>query len=103
MSSRIFQGIILQMKEAIARCTGVIDSTGAVVACSELSRIGEKRDNVVGLLGSSQDPVVTFEECAYKPLSGNGAKFDFAAFVEGDDDFAASMCAVVAIDRKSVV
>ena len=36
MSSRIFQAIIIQMKDATDRCIGVVDDQGFVVACSEL-------------------------------------------------------------------
>ena len=41
MSSRIFQSVVLQMKDSTDRAIGVIDSEGTVVACSELSSIGE--------------------------------------------------------------
>ena len=37
MSSRIFQSVIIQMKDATDRVVGVVDSQGFVVACSELS------------------------------------------------------------------
>ena len=40
MSSRIFQSVIVQMKEATTLTIGVIDSTGTVVASSELSLVG---------------------------------------------------------------
>ena len=40
MSSRIFQGVIVQMKDATTRCIGVVDEQGFVIACSELSMIG---------------------------------------------------------------
>ena len=40
MSSRIFQSIIIQMKDATDRCMGVVDEQGYVVACSELGMIG---------------------------------------------------------------
>ena len=40
MSSRIFQSVIIQMKEATNRTIGVVDSAGVVVASVELSRIG---------------------------------------------------------------
>lgn len=42
MSSRIFQSIVLQMKDCTDRAVGVIDEQGAVIACNELSCIGEK-------------------------------------------------------------
>ena len=37
MSSRIFQSVVLQMKDSTDRAIGVIDSEGTVVACNELS------------------------------------------------------------------
>ena len=46
MSSRIFQSVIVQMKEATDRCLGVIDDQGFVVACSELSMIGSRVDEL---------------------------------------------------------
>ena len=41
MSSRMFQGVVLQMKDSVDRTVGVIDADGIVVACSELTCIGE--------------------------------------------------------------
>lgn len=40
MSSRIFQSVVIQMKEATTRGLGVIDSEGNVIATSELSNMG---------------------------------------------------------------
>ena len=40
MSSRLFQGIVHQMRDAIDRTIGVIDETLSIVACSDLGRIG---------------------------------------------------------------
>ena len=47
MSSCVFQSVVLQLKESTSRTIGVIDANGAVVACSELSRIGETLPNSV--------------------------------------------------------
>lgn len=41
MANRVFQSVIYQMKDAIDRVVGVVDETGAVIACSELNLIGE--------------------------------------------------------------
>ena len=41
VSSRMFQGVVLQMKDSVNRTVGEIDSDGIVVACSELTSIGE--------------------------------------------------------------
>ena len=37
MSSRIFQSVVLQMKDCSDRAVGVIDEQGTVVACNELA------------------------------------------------------------------
>ena len=42
MSNRMFQNVILQMKEATNRQIGVIDSEGCVIACTDIAVIGEK-------------------------------------------------------------
>ena len=42
MSGRIFQNVVLQLKENTDRTLGVIDSEGIVIACSELSMIGQR-------------------------------------------------------------
>ena len=47
MANRLFQGIIHQMKDVVDRTIGVIDENGTVIACSELSAIGESRSGIV--------------------------------------------------------
>ena len=42
MPSRMFQGVVLQMKDSVGRMVGVVDAEGNVVACSELTCIGER-------------------------------------------------------------
>ena len=42
MSGRIFQNVVLQLKENTDRTVGVIDAEGIVIACSELSMIGQR-------------------------------------------------------------
>ena len=54
MSSRIFQSVIVQMKEATDRCLGVIDDQGFVVACSELSMIGSRVDELPDINGDAR-------------------------------------------------
>ena len=45
MANRLFQGIIHQMTDTVDRTLGVIDETGTVIACSELVKIGETRQD----------------------------------------------------------
>ena len=97
MSSRMFQSIILQMKEATERVVGVLDSSGAVVACTDLGLMGERRESAPPKIMSTDGGVTRHEGYVYKPLAGSGAQFDFAAFVGGADDIAESVCRVAVV------
>ena len=55
MSSRMFQGVVLQMKESVSRMVGVIDSDGIVVACSELTCIGEHWSGAVAAVNAADN------------------------------------------------
>ena len=92
MSSRMFQSVIVQLKEATDRVIGVIDSDGNVVSCSDTGLIGEKWPEAVLRLNNSPDSVVVVEKRTMKPLVSWSAYFDFAVFVEGDDEVAKSVC-----------
>ena len=97
MSSRIFQSVVLQMKESSDRAIGVIDSEGTVVACNELTNIGERWPGAVEIINAAGNDIATFEGKTFKPLSGWGAQFDYAVFVRGEDDHARLICAMAAV------
>ena len=89
MSSRIFQGMILQLKEATNRVIGVLDNAGTVIACSDLSMIGEKREAVVTELNNQNEALTRLDGYTYKIMSTFGNHFDYSIFVQGEDDTAA--------------
>ena len=97
MSSRIFQGIILQMKDATDRCMGVIDDQGIVVACSELGMIGSKLDDYHAAPSDYPDQVFTSGNRTFKSIGGPNAEYDFIVFVEGRDSTARSTCILAAV------
>ena len=97
MSSRIFQNVIIQMKDAVDRTIGVVDEQGFVVASSELSIIGSRLDDFRIFLLASTEKVVCTGSRSYCALSAEGGKTDFAAFVEGTDQAAKTICAVSAV------
>lgn len=97
MSSRVFQGIILQMKEATDRTIGVLDSTGTVIACNELSIIGKKRDAVALEINSASYSMLKLEGYTYKVLSTFGNNFDYVVFVQGEDDVAQSLTVMASV------
>ena len=97
MSSRIFQNVIIQMKDAVDRTIGVVDEQGFVVASSELSIIGSRLDDFRSFLLEASEKVACTASRSYCALSAEGGKIDFAAFVEGTDQPARTICAVSAV------
>ncbi len=97
MSSRIFQGIVLQMKDATNRTIGVIDETGTVISCTDLGSIGKRRNLNEDQLEDIADGIIRADNATFKPLSTFGSTFDFAAFVEGEDDVALALCQMASI------
>lgn len=67
MSNRLFQGIIHQMSEAIDRTIGVIDESSIIIACSDLSRVGDIFERATLDAMASEDVFVA-EECTFKPF-----------------------------------
>ena len=66
MASRLFQSIVLQMKDTVDRTIGIVDASGAVVACTDLPRIGEMREEAITeqmLRASSSSPCTNTAYC----------------------------------------
>ncbi len=97
MSSRIFQGVLIQMKDATDRTIGVTDNQGSVVACSELNMIGSYLDEIQGIVGDASDQVFTTPDYTFKLLGGPDSQFDYAVFVGGHDALARTICVVAAV------
>ena len=83
MSNRLFQTIIHQMKDIVGRTIGAIDENGIVVACSELTKIGESRQRIKEELSFSKDSMI-IDGYTYRFIN-SGKKNDCIVFVEGDD------------------
>ena len=97
MSSRIFQSVVLQMKDSTERAIGVIDSEGTVVACNELSCIGEHWPGAVEAVNRGEGDTVRFEGRTFKALAGWGSQFDYAVFVKGEDAEATMVCSMATV------
>lgn len=100
MSNRFFQGVVYQLKDSIDRTVGVLDEFGNVVACSDLIKIGEKRDHVFSSFSNSVD-VVKDDGYTYKPI-GQMPGFEFVAFVEGTDEQTEKYISLVVIALSNV-
>ena len=100
MSNRMFQSVIYQMKDAIDRIVGVVDETGTVISCSELTKIGEVKDTVAAQRLASADFFVN-AGYTYKLFSTNKHN-DYAVFVEGGDDQALRYAALLSISLQNI-
>ncbi len=100
MSNRLFQGVIHQMKEVVDRTIGVIDESGAVIACSDLGRIGEIRTSNLVSIFSSATPV-TSEGYLYQSF-GTHMHPEYAVFVEGEDGAAQNYIGVLGVSLSSI-
>ena len=80
MSNRLFQRIVHQMRESIDRVLGVVDETATVIACSDLTKIGETFEYMMLGMGDVSDVFVR-DHYTFKPF-GNVAKPEYAVFVE---------------------
>ena len=97
MSNRIFQSVLLQMKEATERTIGVLDFDGSVVSCSDNALVGEKWLDVIDLLSEQTGPVLIHEGRTFRPLASWGSAFDYAVFTDGTDEEAKTICMMAAV------
>ncbi len=100
MSNRLFQGIVYQMRDAVDRIIGVVDETGVVIACSDLSKIGETRQAARDELIYSTDSVAV-GGYTYRPV-GSASKIEYSVFVEGEDNVAARYAAVLSVSLSNI-
>ena len=94
MSGRIFQNVVLQLKENTDRTVGVIDGEGIVIACSELSMIGQRWADHISTINNAAGAMVTSDGKTFKALNGWGNQFDYAAFTFGDNEISRTVCAM---------
>lgn len=97
MSSRVFQSVIVQMKEATDRYIGVADEQGFVIASSELSMIGSHLDDLQGISPDTAEQLFTSSVRTYKILGFSGSRYEYAVFVSGNDTTARSVCILAAV------
>ena len=97
MSGRIFQNVVLQLKENTDRTVGVIDGEGIVIACSELSMIGQRWAEYVPVVNNAAGSMISSDGKTFKALNGWGNQFDYAAFSFGDNEISKTVCSMATV------
>jgi len=101
MSGRIFQNVVLQLKENTDRTVGVIDGEGIVIACSELSMIGQRWAERVPVINNASGSMISSDGKTFKALNGWGPQFDYAAFAFGDNEISKTVCSLATVALNS--
>ena len=92
MSNSVFQSVIMQLKDATDRVLGVMDADGSVVACTDVSLLGERWTDAALKMGGSYETPVVYGQKTFKPMVSSSGYVEFAAFCCGEDDLARAMC-----------
>lgn len=100
MANRLFQGVISQMSEIVERTVGVYDMEKNIIACSDLSRVGEA---FPGKLSKEDigEQCVFDEGCAVR-LIGSHETDEYFVFVEGTDAIAEKYCRLVSVAFSNI-
>ncbi len=101
MANKLFQSIVSQMHATIGRVIGVIDGQGTVIACSDLTRIGEDDSANMPPVGGYTYSTALSGGKTYRAI-GNDIRPEYIIFVEGGDEFADKMAGVLSIALGSV-
>lgn len=101
MSGRIFQNVVLQLKENTDRTVGVISGEGIVIACSELSMIGQRWAEHVGAINNAAGAMISTDGKTFKALNGWGTQFDYATFAFGENEISKTVCALATVALNS--
>lgn len=88
------------MRDAIDRVIGVVDQNATIVACSDLSKIGELNNFLAIDLGENNDTFIQ-DGITYKPF-GPKMNGEYAVFVTGTDELAARLCGVLAVSLSNI-
>ncbi|MDF2684859.1 MAG: PucR family transcriptional regulator [Clostridia bacterium] len=95
VSNKLFQSVIQQMKESTDRTIGIIDESAVVVACNDLSMIGQSLGSSITDIMSMSD-VSVVNGYTYRVI-GSRIKLDNVVFVKGTDHMAESLSGVLSV------
>lgn len=99
MSSRLFQGIIHQMKDSVDRTIGIVDENSVIIACSDLGRIGDALD--VPFMQASVSDGFVKGGLTFKAV-GTAAHPEYLLFVDGVDPQATKYASILSVALSNI-
>ena len=97
MPSRIFQNVIIQMKDSLDRTVGVVDDQGYIIASSELAAIGSRLEDFRYAQLTAENQELVTAGHVYVLLCSEGGPLGYAAYVDGSDTVAKTVCSISAV------
>ncbi len=96
MAARLFQSILLEIKDKVPFVVGVVDQTGNIIACTEIKLIGEIIEGAQPFFAAGKD---SGEHGGYmfRQLKGYENGVEYAAFCASQGELAETVCALAAI------
>ena len=88
------------MKDAFDRVIGVVDENGVIIACSDLSKMGDIKQGLREALSYSSE-LITLDGYTYRYM-GAGQKSEYIVFVEGQDKMAEKMSKLLAVSLGNI-
>ena len=96
MAARLFQSILLEIKNKIPFILGIVDATGNIISCTELRSIGENVEAAEEFFASGMDE----GECGgytFRKLDGYDNGAEYAVFAGQSGENAAIACNITAV------
>ncbi len=97
MSGRIFQSVIVQLKEITDKVIGVMDAEGYIQACSALNMVGSVMEGAVAAVMNSGTACTVFQGWSFCVLGGTSGHFDYIVFAKGEDSGSQTVCRLAAV------
>lgn len=100
MAARLFQSILLEVKDKVDFILGVVDNTGVITACTELKFIGESIEAAAEFFKSGLEELQTggYTFCLVGGFEGGGENAVFAGSVS---EQASLVCGLTAVAIKN--
>lgn len=99
MSNRLFQGVIHQIRETVDYTIGVIDTTGTIISCSELGKIGEVLSVPENLF--TEHETVTADRRMFRVI-GTELHAEYAVFIDSTEKECEKFLHVCCIALESI-
>ena len=96
MAARLFQSILLEVKEKVPFVVGVVDQPGSVIACTEIKLIGDTIDGAAAFFAAGKD-TGEFGGYTFQILKGYENGVEYAVFCSSRGDMADTVCALTAV------